>query len=141
MAKNEKEKKQKSSYFKEMKAELKKVVWPTPKELVNNTVAVIVFVLIIAVIVFILDFCFDNLNKYGITRLQESVQSAFQTTEDSESNSEVENADETSENNDEDSANDTEADGTETDIENEENTNSENSSEQENTENDTESNE
>ena len=36
MAKKEKkETKQKSSYFKEMKAELKKVVWPTPKELAN----------------------------------------------------------------------------------------------------------
>jgi preprotein translocase SecE subunit len=115
-----------------MKAELKKVVWPTPKELVNNTVAVIVFVLIIAVIVFILDFCFDNLNKYGITKFQESVQTAFQTTEDSESTSE----DETSEDNDEVSE-----DGTETDIENEDDTNSENEAEQENTENDTESNE
>ena len=85
MAKKEKvgkEKKQ-TSYFKEMKAELKKVVWPTPKELFNNTVAVIVFVLIIAVIVFVLDFCFDNLNKYGITRLQEKVQSSLQTTENS----------------------------------------------------------
>lgn len=92
MAKKEKkDAKQKSSYFKEMKAELKKVVWPTPKELVNNTVAVIVFVLVIAIIVFVLDFCFDNLNKYGITRLQEKVQSSFQTTKDSEDNNEVSN--------------------------------------------------
>ena len=92
MAKKEKkDAKQKSSYFKEMKAELKKVVWPTPKELVNNTVAVIVFVLVIAIIVFVLDFCFDNLNKYGITRLQEKVQSSFQTTNDSDDNNEVSN--------------------------------------------------
>ena len=92
MAKKEKkDAKQKSSYYKEMKAELKKVVWPTPKELVNNTVAVIVFVLVIAIIVFVLDFCFDNLNKYGITRLQEKVQSSFQTTNDSEDNNEVSN--------------------------------------------------
>ena len=92
MAKKEKkEAKQRNNYFKEMKAELKKVVWPTPKELVNNTVAVIVFVLVIAIIVFVLDFCFDNLNKYGITRLQEKVQSSFQTTNDSEDNNEVSN--------------------------------------------------
>ena len=92
MAKKEKkDAKQKSSYFKEMKAELKKVVWPTPKELVNNTVAVIAFVLVIAIIVFVLDFFFDNLNKYGITRLQEKVQSSFQTTNDSEDNNEVSN--------------------------------------------------
>ena len=101
MAKKEKkETKQKSSYFKEMKAELKKVVWPTPKELVNNTVAVIAFVLIIAIIVFVCDFCFDNLNKYGITRLQEKVQSSFQTTNDSEDNT-SEEQNETSENTDE----------------------------------------
>ena len=99
MAKKEKkETKQKSSYFKEMKAELKKVVWPTPKELVNNTIAVIAFVLIIAIIVFVLDFCFDGLNKYGITRLQEKVQSSFQSTDDS--NNVSENQNETSENTD-----------------------------------------
>ena len=47
MAKKEKkEAMQRNNYFKEMKAELKKVVWPTPKELVNNTIAVISFVLI-----------------------------------------------------------------------------------------------
>ena len=101
MAKNEKKEiKQKNSYFKEMKAELKKVVWPTPKELVNNTVAVIAFVLIIAIIVFICDFCFDNLNKYGITKMQEKVQSSFQTTNDSENNT-SEEQNETSENTDE----------------------------------------
>ena len=72
MAKKElKDKKQKSNYFKEMKAELKKVVWPTPKELVNHTVTVILFVVIIAVIVFVLDFCFENLNKYGVGALQQ----------------------------------------------------------------------
>ena len=99
MAKKErKEAKQRNNYFKEMKAELKKVVWPTPKELVNNTIAVIAFVLIIAIIVFVLDFCFDGLNKYGITRLQEKVQSSFQSTDDS--NNVSENQNETSENTD-----------------------------------------
>lgn len=97
MAKKEKkEAKQRNNYFKEMKAELKKVVWPTPKELVNNTIAVIAFVLIIAIIVFVIDFCFDGLNKYGITRLQEKVQFSFQSTDDS--NNVSENQNETSEN-------------------------------------------
>lgn len=97
MAKKEKkEAKQRNNYFKEMKAELKKVVWPTPKELVNNTIAVIAFVLIIAIIVFVLDFCFDGLNKYGITRLQEKVQSSFLSTDNS--NNVSENQNETSEN-------------------------------------------
>ncbi len=138
MAKNEKKEiKQKNSYFKEMKAELKKVVWPTPKELVNNTVAVIAFVLIIAIIVFICDFCFDNLNKYGITKMQEKVQSSFQTTNDSENNT-SEEQDNTSENSDE---------NTENNEENSDNNSEENlenievNSSSENQENNTESNE
>ena len=72
-----KENKQKKHYFKDMKAELKKVVWPTPKQLINNTAAVIAFTLIIALIVFVLDVCFDSLNKYGILVLQEKVQSSY----------------------------------------------------------------
>lgn len=101
MAKNEKDvKKQKnSSYFKEMKAELKKVVWPTPKELFDNTVAVIAFVLIIAIIVFVLDICFDSLNKYGITKLQEKIKTSIQSTENTENteNKEESNSEENTE--------------------------------------------
>ena len=41
--------KNKKSFFKDFKAELKKVIWPTPKQLVNNTVVVITLVLITAV--------------------------------------------------------------------------------------------
>ena len=134
MAKKEKkETKQKSSYFKEMKAELKKVVWPTPKELANNTAAVIAFVFIIALIVFICDFCFDNLNKYGITKMQEKVQSSFQTTNDSENNtSEEQNG--TSENTAENTDNSEE-------NSNEENLENINVETTENQENNTESNE
>ena len=101
MAKNEKDvKKQKnSSYFKEMKAELKKVVWPTPKELFDNTVAVIAFVLIIAIIVFVSDICFDSLNKYGITKLQEKIKTSIQSTENTENteNQEENNSEENTE--------------------------------------------
>lgn len=91
MAKKDKEvKEKKTSYFKAMRAELKKVTWPTPKELVNNTVAVISFVLIIALIVFVLDTCFNEANK-GVTKLQEKVQTSFNADEESseeDSNSE-----------------------------------------------------
>lgn len=38
--------------LKGVKAELKKVVWPTKKQLINNTVLVIVLILAFAVIVF-----------------------------------------------------------------------------------------
>jgi len=43
MAKKESknENKVKKHFFKDFKAELKKVIWPTPKQLVNNTVAVV----------------------------------------------------------------------------------------------------
>ena len=93
MAKKEKEVKDKQknkNFLKEIQMELKKVTWPTPKELVNNTVAVISFVLIIAIIVFILDFCFDKLNKYGITNLQEKIQASLSTQSESSENSEEE---------------------------------------------------
>ena len=63
--KNVKENKQKSHYFKDMKAELKKVIWPSGKQTANNTMAVIVFTLVAALIVFVLDLCFDSLNKYA----------------------------------------------------------------------------
>lgn len=62
--------KNKKSFFKDFKAELKKVVWPTPKQLVNNTVAVITVVLITAVIVFVLDLAFESMNKYGVDKLK-----------------------------------------------------------------------
>jgi len=71
---NNKEKKEKKHYFKDFKAELKKVIWPTPKQLANNTVTVIVLVLITALIVFVLDFVFESMNTYGINKLKEQVQ-------------------------------------------------------------------
>lgn len=96
MAKKEKEvKEKKTSYFKAMKSELKKVTWPTPKELVNNTIAVISFVIIIALIVFILDTCFNEANK-GVTKLQEKVQSSFSA--DTEAVEENSNSEDSSEN-------------------------------------------
>lgn len=67
---NSKENKNKKSFFKGLKVELKKVVWPTPKQLLNNTVAVITIVLITAAIVFVLDFVFESMNKHGIDKIK-----------------------------------------------------------------------
>ncbi|MDO4283162.1 MAG: preprotein translocase subunit SecE [Clostridia bacterium] len=39
-------------FLKGVRAELKKVVWPTRKQLINNTVLVVVLILAFAVIVF-----------------------------------------------------------------------------------------
>ena len=72
-AKNNKDIKNKKHFFKDFKAELKKVIWPTPKQIVNNTVAVITIVLITAVIVFVLDLFFDLLNEKGINKLKENI--------------------------------------------------------------------
>ena len=78
MAKKEKkDNKQKRHYFKDMKAELKKVIWPTAKQTANNTVAVIVFTLAIALIVFVLDVVFDFANKNGVVALQEKIKSSY----------------------------------------------------------------
>ena len=74
MKNNKKENsKNKKSFFKDFKAELKKVVWPTPKQLVNNTVAVITIFLITAAIVFVLDLTFETLNKHGVDKVKESI--------------------------------------------------------------------
>ena len=72
---DKKEKKENKHFFKDFKAELKRVIWPTPKQLVNNTVAVIVIVLITAVIVFALDLIFEIVNKQGINRVKDFVES------------------------------------------------------------------
>lgn len=77
--------KDKTSFMKSFKAELKKVNWPTPKQLFNNTVAVLTIVLITAIIVFILDLAFESANKYGIDKIKQAVSnSASDETTDSE---------------------------------------------------------
>ena len=91
--KKEKNSKNKKSFGKDFKAELKKVVWPTPKQLVNSTVAVITIVLITAVIVFALDLVFETINKNGVEKVKEIITStnteADNTTENNGENKET----------------------------------------------------
>lgn len=68
--------KDKRHFFKDVKAELKKVIWPTPKQLLNNTLAVIASVLIVGVIVFLLDLCFEKINTFGVEKLKTIVRSS-----------------------------------------------------------------
>ena len=72
MAKDAKNKdvKNKKHFFKDFKAELKKVIWPTPKQIVNNTIAVLTIVIIAAVIVFVLDFVFNIFNDKVMNQLK-----------------------------------------------------------------------
>lgn len=72
--KKEKNKKEKKHFFKDFKAELKRVNWPTAKQVVNNTTAVITIVLVTAAIVFVLDLAFEALNTYGVNKLRNLVQ-------------------------------------------------------------------
>ena len=43
-------------YFRELKSELKKVVWSTPKQVLKNTLIVIACVLVVGVFVWLFDF-------------------------------------------------------------------------------------
>ncbi len=102
VTKKENKENNKKHFFKDFKAELKKVIWPTPKQLVNNTIAVITIVIITAVIVFALDLVFEVMNDYGIDKLRDAI--GTQNTQVTETNQESENTDnvtanETSENN------------------------------------------
>ena len=54
-----------AKWFLEMKSELKKVVWPSGKQLLNNTLVVLVSVLIVGIIVCL----FDLLAGFGIDLL------------------------------------------------------------------------
>ena len=75
-------------FFKDFKAELKKVIWPSTKQLITNTSAVIIIVLIIAAIVFVLDVAFESMNTYGIDRLKSLTTSNEQVVVDENQNSE-----------------------------------------------------
>ena len=89
--KSKKEEKNKRHFFKDFKAELKKVVWPTPKQLLNSTIAVITIVLVIGLIVFALDMGFELLNKYGINNLQSKLQSTYSNSSTTNTTSEENN--------------------------------------------------
>ena len=43
-------------YFRELRSELKKVVWPTPKQVVKNTLIVLACVFIIGAFIWVFDF-------------------------------------------------------------------------------------
>ena len=83
--KESKNNKQKKSFFKDVRAELKKVTWPTTKQVVNNTVGVIVIVIITAIIVFILDFTFNNFNEYVVNGIRTKISESQNTTTDGNS--------------------------------------------------------
>ena len=63
------EEKVKKHFFKDMKKELKKVIWPTKKQTVKNTFAVIFIVLLVAVTVILLDEIFITVNNFVVNKV------------------------------------------------------------------------
>ena len=49
-----------SKYFIDVKSEFKKVIWPTPKQTVNNTAIVITVVILVGILIAILDYIFSG---------------------------------------------------------------------------------
>lgn len=62
--------KNKKHFLKDVKAELKKVVWLTPKQLIKSTAAVVVIVLVTALIVFLLDVIFETVTTKGLDKIK-----------------------------------------------------------------------
>ena len=63
-------------YFRELKSELKKVVWSTPKQVLKNTLIVIACVLIVGVFIW----TFDRVAKIGVSALLEVISGLLKTT-------------------------------------------------------------
>ena len=43
-------------YFRELRSELKKVVWPTPQQVLKNTLIVVACVLVVGIFIWLFDF-------------------------------------------------------------------------------------
>ena len=54
-----------TKYFRELKSELKKVVWPTPKQVLKNTLVVVCCVIAVGVFIWLFDF----VAQFGINAL------------------------------------------------------------------------
>ena len=53
-----------AKYLREARAESKKVVWPTRKQIINNTITVIIVVIICGIIIFGLDTVFSTVLRF-----------------------------------------------------------------------------
>ena len=60
-------------YFRELKSELKKVVWPTPQQVLKNTLIVAACVVCVGIFIWLFDFVAD----LGVNSLISGVQSLF----------------------------------------------------------------
>ena len=56
-----------AKWFREMKSELKKVSWPSARQIINNTVVALTVMVIVGVIVWLLDLGADKLTELLIS--------------------------------------------------------------------------
>ncbi len=52
-------------FFKEVKSEMKKVVWPSRKQVIKNTLIVIAAVILIGIVIWVLDIVF----QFGLSKI------------------------------------------------------------------------
>lgn len=55
-------------FFKEIRTELKKVIWPTREQLTNNTITVLLACLVIGAIIWIVDFGLTKVVEWTLAR-------------------------------------------------------------------------
>ena len=60
-------------YFRELRSELKKVVWPTTQQVLKNTLIVLACVLVVGVFIWL----FDLVAGFGVTKLISFVNGLF----------------------------------------------------------------
>ena len=69
----------KTRWAKGFRQEIKKIIWPTGKELVENTVVVLTSVILVALIIFVLDLAFSELSNLAVTGVSKAVNTTTST--------------------------------------------------------------
>jgi len=55
-------------FFKDIKAELKKVIWPTKEQLIKNTISVLAICLLVGAVIWVSDALMGKLVEWTLTR-------------------------------------------------------------------------
>lgn len=55
-------------FFKDIRSELKKVIWPTRKQLINNTITVLFVCLLIGVVIWVADEALTKIVEWTLTK-------------------------------------------------------------------------
>ena len=93
----------KNNMIKDTKSELKKVVWPSRKQVVNGTVVVVVLVAILGVLIFAFDLLSSEIVKKIISGNDSTISNLIDHDHDHDHDEETENTGDVVENNSENS--------------------------------------